>query len=600
MNFDRRSSAMFRNTALGLAFASIGCSLALELGDDVPCATDDDCKYGAGQGTCEAGLCRPPDGSASATETDPSTSSGTMSTTTMSTTTMSTTLTTETDPETTVDTSSSESTTGPTGCTLNSECEMDQRCGPAGACVELLTSECQEIVWPSDRDNVVFIGSIMPTGQPFTNLVQPLENAVQLAIEDFNEETTLQGDRRVAWIRCDDTAGIDASTAAATHLVEEVGVAAIVGPIFSETALSIANAVTIPGGTFLISPTASAMSLASLDDDDLVWRTIPGDVYQSNAIVDRFRDLDMAGGVDNLLILAKDDAYGNGVLAAILTDLEADLPSVTQDTYPNPTMFASQDELLAAYGAVLAGVSGDGPFSHVLFIGTSEIQVLLYSYLSVLWDGMPQNMPLFTVTHGAVPEMERFINDIGVLPNTDPLIPAKPLIEANLEGTSPVVLNPVNFNAFSIRYRIRFNDEEPLTSSALSYDATLATLFAMCTVPADDPIDGPAIAAAMPRLVDGGGTFVSFSGSDLSFISDARNTLVVDGGSVDLQGVSGELQWDLETGDVRAGVWGWEISDMSGDGSDPTAIPPRIYCLNPEPATDGAWEGPEAPPAACG
>ena len=586
---------MLGGVTLGLSTA---CSLALDLDDQIPCATNDDCMYAAGPGTCEAGLCRPP-GSASG-DTEPGTSTDATSTT-MTSTSMTTMTTgdTETDTVTSLDTSSSESTSGPVGCTVNTDCEMDQRCGATNECVDLLTTECNAVAWPDDRDNVIFIGSIMPTGQPFTNLVQPLENAVQLAVEDFNEETTLQGDRRVAWVRCDDTPGLAASEAAATHLVDTVGAAAIVGPIFSETTLDISQMITIPGGTFLITPTASAMSIADLADDNLVWRTIPGDVYQSAALVDRFRDLDMAGGVDNLLILAKEDAYGNGVLSAILGDLEADLPAVTQTTYDNPTEFMSQEEMLAAYGATLAGVAGDGPFSHVLFIGTSEIQVLLYSYLGVLWDGMPQNMPLFTVTHGAVPEMERFINEIGPGTGTEALEPAKPLIEANLEGTSPVVLNPVNFDAFSIRYRIRFNDEEPLTSSALSYDATLATLFAACTVPADEEITGAAIAAAMPQLVDGD-TFVSFSGSNLSFISTARNALVVDGGTVDLQGVSGELEWDVATGDVRADVWGWEIYDMTMDGSNPSAIPPRIYCLDPEPATVGSWEGPEAPPASCG
>jgi ABC-type branched-subunit amino acid transport system substrate-binding protein len=598
MNLDRlHLDRLSWLAALGLVGASASCSLALELGDDVACSSDDDCQYGAGPGTCEGGFCRPP-GSAtntSETDTDPSTDSSGITTT------VTTTLTTEssdTEPVTTLDSSSSDSTGIPVACAVNSECENDQRCSGAGECVDLLTAECQDVAWPADRDNVVFVGSIMPTGQPFTNLLQPLENSVQLAIEDFNEETTLQGDRAVAWVRCDDTPGPAASTAAATHLVDTVGVAAIIGPIFSETVLDIAQSITVPGGTFLITPTATAMSVADLADDDLVWRTIPGDVYQSNAIVDRFIDLDDAGGVDNLLILAKDDAYGNGVLAAILDDLESNLPAVTQDVYPNPTDFATQEELLAAYGAVLAGVSGDGPFSHVLFIGTSEIQVLLYSYLGVLWDGMPANMPLFTVSHGAVPEMERFINEIGPATGTEALEPARALVEANLEGTSPVVLNPDNFEAFSIRYRIRFNDEEPLTSSALGYDATMAALFGMCTVPADTDITGAAIATAMPALVDGT-TFISFSGSDLSFISEARNALAV-GGTVDLQGVSGELEWDLETGDVRAGVWGWELLDASGDGSDPTAAPTRIYCLDPEPATDGAWEAPEAPPASCG
>jgi hypothetical protein len=333
------------------------------------------------------------------------------------------------------------------------------------------------------------------------------------------------------------------------------------------------------------------MSIPALNDDDLVWRTIPGDVYQSNALVDRMLDLDATDPITQVLILAKDDAYGNGILTAILPDLEAALGAdlVEFDTYPNPTDFDSMDQLVAAYGAVLAGVAGLGPYSHVIFVGTSEIQILLYAYLGVVWNPMTEPMPLFTVTHGAVPELERFINEIGPATGTDMLVPLKPLIESNLQGTSPIVLNPANFNAFSLRYRIAFMDEEPLTSAALSYDAALAAIFAMCTVDPDTAVTGAAIAEAMPRLVDAGGTDVSFSGSDISFISAARNALVVDGGSVDLQGVSGELQWDLATGDVREGVWGWDVCDTTMDGSMPNALFTRIYTLDAEPATTGTW-----------
>jgi hypothetical protein len=595
--------------ALGLPGA-LACSLALDLDDQIACSADADCIYSGGQGTCgEDGFCKPPgSGETGSTGTD-ATSMTTSETEPTSETMTQTTLETTVEPTTTADTSSSSSdteTTGPTDCVMNSECEMDQRCGPEGTCLELLSPECQILEWPAsgEVDNVVFVGSIMPTGQPFTNLVQPLENAVQLAIEDFNQETTLQGDREIAWVGCDDSTGGDAAVNAATHLVNNVGVPAIVGPIFSESVLDVANDVAIDTGTFLMAPAASAMSIADLDDDDLVWRTIPGDVYQGNALVDRMIDLDdgddppgpfPAATVDNLLILAKDDAYGNGILQDILPDLQAALPAaeIYSAVYPDPTSFGSMDELLAAYGAVLAGAAADPAaqpyYTHVIFIGTSEIQALLYSYLGVVWDGMGGDpMPYFTVTHGAVPELERFIDEIGPATGTEALVPLKPIIEYRLQGTSPVVLNPVNFAAFSIRYQIRFNDQEPLTSSALSYDATMSTLFAMCTVGADDPVTGAGIAAGMPGLVDGDGEFISFSGANLSFITDARNALAT-GGTVDLQGVSGELQWDVATGDVRADVWRWDILDASGDGSQPNPQPTWIYLLNPIPATDGNW-----------
>ena len=578
---------------LGALLLLSGCSLALDLDEQIPCSSDAQCMYAAGQGSCENGFCTPPSEAGTETDTTVPTTDTTTDTTDDPTTQPTSPTSPTTDPSTTTepDTTTEPTTTGPTGCAVNSDCTMDQRCGSGGTCVDLLSTECQEVVWPDDRDNVVFLGSIMPTSEPFTALVQPLENAVRLAVQDFNDETRLQGDREIAWVRCDDSVGSEASVAAAQHLVDDVGVPAIVGPLFSENVLAVAEQVTIDAGVFLMTPSASAMSIADLADQDLVWRTIPGDVYQSNALVDRMIDLDGDDPITQLLILAKDDAYGNGVLSAILPELEMALGAdvVEFATYPNPTEFDSMKELQTAYATVLAGVAGQAPYSHVIFVGTSEIQLLLYSYLGYVWEPGVDPMPLFTVTHGAVPELERFINEIGLIPGTEPLEPLKPVIEANLQGTTPIVLNPTNFGAFSLRYQIAFNDEEPLTSAALSYDSALATIFAMCTVPGDEDVTGAAIAAAMPRLVDPDGTDVSFSGSDISFISDARNVLVVAGGAVDLQGVSGELQWDLTTGDVREGVWGWDVCDPTVDGSMPDALFTRIYTLDAAPSTEGTW-----------
>jgi hypothetical protein len=53
------------------------------------------------------------------------------------------------------------------------------------------------------------------------------------------------------------------------------------------------------------------------------------------------------------------------------------------------------------------------------------------------------------------------------------------------------------------------------------------------------------------------------------------------GNSVELQGLTGSLDFDLATGDVRSDYQGWVAM--------PIPFVNRIYTLNPAPATDGVW-----------
>jgi len=602
---------MKRELWLGLsALALGGCSLTLGLDDQQPCSSADDCVYSNGQGTCVDNICMPPvDGSGSSAG---STGGETTDTTPTSTTETPTSTTVEpgtdtTDPTSTGPDTDTNSDTDAPACTQNTDCSSDQRCGPDNTCLELLSAECQSVQYPDnddfDRNNVVYLGSIFPAGGAFEDLVQPLVNAVQLAVEDFNDNTTLQGDRQVAWVSCDSTTGVDAATAAATHLTQNVGVPAIVGPAFSESVLAVAMDVTIDAGVFMVTPTATATSITELDDNDLVWRTIAPDTYQANGIIDRIaerRAEPVETRLERLLVLAKDDAYGTGLLGGVQSDIEAALPGVEIHftTYENPATFDSQEDMLASYGATIAGAFAELPgtyenredhYTDILFIGTSETQALLYAYFSA-WSLSQPPLPRFMFSHGSVAELERIVNEIGPTPGTEGLVAAKPIINGNIEGVSPIIFDLANFDAFNIRYRIRFNNEDALTSAALSYDAAMATLFAMASVPGDQEITGPGIAAAYPSLMDADGTAISFSGATLSFIEDARNAMAVEGGSVDLQGVSGELTWD-DAGDIRTNLYGWILVDQDPDAMvvDPRLTPNRTYVLDAPPSAEGTW-----------
>ncbi len=593
----RMTAGLARRTVLSLSLGlplGAACSLALDFDDTQPCANDGQCVYTNGQGSCIDGFCQPPG-------SDPS--DGSTTNTTNPNPTLSDTGETDTqEGTTTIDPTEDSTSTGQVACSVNSDCSETQRCGDEELCIEVISDECPLVQWPEDgRDNVEFLGSIMPTSPPFDELVQPLQNAFQLAVKDFNDHATLQGDQKIAWVACDSTGGASVAVTAAEHLRDNVGVPAIVGPVFSEAVREVAENVTVPAGIFLISPTASAPSLSNFDDDNLVWRVTPADVFQGNAIIDRFTsDLGIDPSGSRVLVLNKDDAYGNELRDFIGADLSGYFDNIHFASYPGPETFVSEEDLLAAYGEILAtaltqpGVTSpaayanpEDHYTHILVIGTSEAEAFILSYLG-LWAqqyfamNMAIPLPLITVSHGAVPTMEQIVGNVGAVPGLEPF---QPLLFNNMRGTSPNIFDADNFTQFNFRYQVLFPGEEALTSSSLSYDAAMAAMFAMVTIPEGEAVTGAGIATGMASLNDPRGTPISFGDLVGVFVQEARNALAM-GDTVDLQGVSGALNWDPSNGEIRADVLGW---NLAGSPDMPQLNPYCLYSLMADPAEDGTW-----------
>ncbi len=518
-----------------------GCSLVLSFEE---CTTDSDCDFGNG-GTCDNGKCVSDDGTTGDGDGD------------------------------------GDGDGEPTDCLTHTECVEahgeNWLCSPAGTCMNGITAECQIVKWPDDtpQDKVVFVGSIMPTSPPFDTLVVPIQNATQLAIEDFNKEATLSGGEKLGWIGCDSKGSADVAKVGAQHLVD-AGVPAIVGPVFSESVIAVAEDIAIPNDIFLISPTATNKAITNLVDKDLVWRPIASDIYQANALADR---MNAVASQTSTVILYKDDAYGNDLAADTYAALSGPVASATK-TYAY-TVYPDMDDLLNEIAGVLGPVVADDQPQTVVIIGTSEAALIMLSYLQVAGQIDPLLIPQkFIMSHGAIPSMSTTVNSA-------PDDPTKQLLYAIMEGVAPIVFDEENFAAFNIRYKIKFNDQDAITTSSLGYDSLLATAFAMSAIPEGDPVTGPNIAAQMGKLVDANGTAISFSGGT-SFISQAVNALSTDN-TVDLHGVSGGLDFNLDTGDVRTNLLGWESEPIGGDLTKPTLTPKRMYVLDAEPATNGMW-----------
>lgn len=461
-------------------------------------------------------------------------------------------------------------------CLSNAECGENEICIEE-SCTSLLSEQCERALIPSGAgDDAVVIGSILPLSNPYANIGPPLEQAVELAIADFNSTGGLPGGRKIIWVSCNDEGNTELAQAAARHLVD-IGVPAIVGPLFSTPFIDVTTNVTVRNGVYTIAPTATAPSLTGLDDQGLAWRTIASDVYQGNAYVDRIENL----APEDVTIFVKDDAYGLGLfneIASPLNTLFSD-PSQTLSfvQFQDPAKFGfDQNQITMEFAQKVSQAYDENPDAQVVgFIGTSETLLLANAYLQYLaQQGVPAaEYPRLLFSHGSVADLPDLVaGSEGAL---------LPLVE----GTAPDIFSPQNFEAYTLRFNLRFDNQDPITVSTLTYDSTFVILFGMSAVPVGEEITGAKIAANMAKIVDKeDGQVVSFG--DSMFINTARNILS-SGGTVDLVGVSGDLDFDLESGDVRSNVLGWEVVDTGG--GDYQLEPRRVYVLNPEPAEDGTW-----------
>jgi len=159
----------------------------------------------------------------------------------------------------------------------------------------------------------VKIGILFDVTGPVANFVPPLLDAVNLAVNEVNANGGILKGQKLQIIVADSKGTAEGSVNAATKLVSVDNVAAIVGALTSNSTIAAAHGVTIPNGVLLISPASTAPLITTLEDNDLVFRTVPSDSYQ--------------GWMLGKLV------YGQGFRAVALTYVNTDYGSGLADTF---------------------------------------------------------------------------------------------------------------------------------------------------------------------------------------------------------------------------------------------------------------------------
>lgn len=505
-------------TALGLCalgsaalMAWPGCSLIVDTKAD-QCASDDDCASFGG-GTCTGGICSP--------------------------------------------------------CSSNDDCKVR---GPfyicnktTGSCASLKSKECTTVDGDYTNDAAFLIGSLLPTAGSDKDTGRAMQNSIRLALGDFLDASNglplLPGStkRPFVVVGCNDNSDSDTGVVAAKHLVADLGVPAIIGAAFSGITIKVATTVTIPGGVLLLSPSATSVAITDLQDNGLVWRTSPPDIYQAQAIALLMPQIEKAvHDTDNVpadmpvkvAILNKGDSYGSGLGKALekllVINGKPALGPTNQSAYlrldyGNPDdpktdalSYADKVQKLLAFRPHVA-----------LILGTNEGVTDVFGPIVDGWGPLPP--PRFLFSDGGL------VNDLWAKVGSNDVLRRRVL------GTVPGT-NHQLFLTFKQAYKTKFSDgtSPAVFGAAGAYDAAYLLAYASVANGAQ-PITGASLAKAFRKEVPPGApTEVGVDSINAAF------KVLEAGKNIDFDGASGPLNFDVSTGDAPSDIQIWCLPKDAG------------------------------------
>lgn len=159
------------------------------------------------------------------------------------------------------------------------------------------------------------------------SLTPPIFDGAQLAVKQINEQGGILGGQTLE-MPSGDTTCSDASAASnsADRMVNSEDVTAIVGALCTGATIAAANNAAIPGGVLMVSPASTAPAVTELDDNDLVFRTVPSDAFQGEMLAKLLIDK----GIEEVAVTFVNNDYGQGLSDAFTSTFEAEGGSVVE------------------------------------------------------------------------------------------------------------------------------------------------------------------------------------------------------------------------------------------------------------------------------
>lgn len=429
-----------------------------------------------------------------------------------------------------------------------------------GRCVSVLSEDCREVVGPIESDDAIVVGSVLPVTGTLAEVGVPAQRSLELAFKEINAVgagipiagTSVR--RPLALVQCDEAKD---GVRAATHLTKDLEAVAILGPFNSGVALRAGPQVTVPAGTLMFSPGATAPSLSRVSGGKLVWRTAASDTHQARALSKiiplveaehrhAWEIPDAPEGLVRVAMIVRGDSYGIELAQATIESgvqfngrsLVANGPYFARRDYADPASNANVD-----YASVVSFLTDFKPNMVILLTGPEGASQIVAPLESKWPAGVAK--PWYVLAHGA-----RTPSLLGVAKVDDDL-------RRRMRGTMAGRSNP-QFDAFELAYRGAYRAPADVYGMAQAYDA--AYLLAYGIAAGGMPVSGASVSEGLKK---------TSSGAEVSVGPGVRVAdtfgLLASGGTIRFNGASGPYRFDPATGDSPFDVDVWCIGrDLGG------------------------------------
>jgi branched-chain amino acid transport system substrate-binding protein len=461
-----------------------------------------------------------------------------------------------------------------------SECDTDDDCraqyskasycADDGVCEtytreEYLAPPCDYETYgePYESDDPV-IGAILAGPANNDNLLTALE----VAYEEFQNAPNVN----LSVVVCTSKSQNDRARKAANHLAQ-IGVEAIVGPDSSTQVIELGEDVFIPNQMMSVSPAATSAVISNIEDDDLLWRTIPSDTFQADALGKlALSRLNLATdatslGDKKLLVAAKSgDPYSQGLRSGVIDTVSTDITTSSNFKTVN---FTNSDNVTGepSYADVGQEIANFDPDVALVF-GTEEIWSVIEKTEESYGSGAER--PLYVTADGGRVEVEE--NDSG---KARTAIEAYPDLAANSRviGTKPATNYAGNqvYASFANSWEDKKNLGPNQSAAGFPFIAEAYDAFFMLGLASvgADQFTGPALAEQIPEMSDPNGEILDAQATDISVV---RNKFSNDE-SFQLRGATGPLDFDDNGNPVSGTVALWCLEGDTAEQATISQVP---------------------------